>query len=112
MKGKLKFIVPLVLLLVPFASSYLLRVMAWKLLLGREGAINWVLTSIGLVKEPVGLLVYSQAAVVITLVYVWIPFAALPIYAIGGMTVDDIPMARAHGAQGIAAIRALWPGVN
>src|SRR4026209_2125098 len=71
----------LVLLLVPFASSYLLRVMAWKLLLGREGAINWVLTSMGLVKEPVGLLVYSQAAVVITLVYVWIPFAALPIYA-------------------------------
>lgn len=71
----------LVLLLVPFASSYLLRVMAWKLLLGREGAINWVLTSLGLVKEPVGLLVYSQAAVVITLIYVWIPFAALPIYA-------------------------------
>ena len=71
----------LILLLVPFASSYLLRVMAWKLLLGREGAINWVLTSLGLIHEPSGLLVYSQAAVVITLVYVWIPFAALPIYA-------------------------------
>jgi spermidine/putrescine transport system permease protein len=71
----------LILLLVPFASSYLLRVMAWKLLLGREGAINWVLTSTGLTQEPAGLLVYSQAAVVITLVYVWIPFAALPIYA-------------------------------
>ena len=71
----------LVLLLIPFASSYLLRVMAWKLLLGREGAINWVLTSTGLTQEPAGLLVYSQAAVVITLVYVWIPFAALPIYA-------------------------------
>lgn len=71
----------LILLLVPFASSYLLRVMAWKLLLGREGAINWVLTSLGLTQEPAGLLVYSQAAVVITLVYVWIPFAALPIYA-------------------------------
>ena len=37
---------------------------------------------------------------------------ALPIYAIGGMTGDDIPTARAHGAQGIAAIRALWPGVG
>ena len=37
---------------------------------------------------------------------------ALPIYAIGGMTVDDIPTARAHGAQGIAAIRALWRGVG
>ena len=71
----------LILLLVPFASSYLLRVMAWKLLLGREGAINWVLTSTGLTQEPAGLLVYSQAAVVITLIYVWIPFAALPIYA-------------------------------
>jgi spermidine/putrescine transport system permease protein len=71
----------LILLLVPFASSYLLRVMAWKLLLGREGAINWVLTSLGLIHEPSGLLVYSQAAVVITLVYVWVPFAALPIYA-------------------------------
>ena len=34
---------------------------------------------------------------------------ALPLYAIGGMAVDDIPIARAHGAQGIAAIRALWP---
>lgn len=33
---------------------------------------------------------------------------ALPIYAIGGMAVDDIPVARAHGAQGIAAIRGLW----
>jgi spermidine/putrescine transport system permease protein len=71
----------LILLLVPFASSYLLRVMAWKLLLGREGAINWVLTSTGLTQEPAGLLTYSQAAVVITLIYVWIPFAALPIYA-------------------------------
>ena len=71
----------LILLLVPFASSYLLRVMAWKLLLGKEGAINWVLTSLGLIHEPSGLLVYSQAAVVITLTYVWIPFAALPIYA-------------------------------
>ena len=36
--------------------------------------------------------------------------SALPIYAIGGMLVDDIPIARAHGAQGIAAIRGLWPG--
>jgi spermidine/putrescine transport system permease protein len=71
----------LILLLIPFASSYLLRVMAWKLLLGREGAINWLLTSTGLTQEPAGLLTYSQAAVVITLIYVWIPFAALPIYA-------------------------------
>ena len=35
---------------------------------------------------------------------------AIPIYAIGGLTVDDLPTARGHGAQGIAAIRSLWPG--
>lgn len=35
--------------------------------------------------------------------------ASLPIYAIGGLTPDDIPESRRHGAQGIAAIRALWP---
>ena len=34
---------------------------------------------------------------------------ALPLYAIGGMGVADLPLARAHGAQGIAAIRGLWP---
>ena len=71
----------LVLLLVPAATSFLLRVMAWKLLLGSSGAINSFLIWVGLIKEPIGLLLYSQAAVVITLTYVWIPFAALPIYA-------------------------------
>ncbi|PKM02031.1 MAG: DNA mismatch repair protein MutT [Gammaproteobacteria bacterium HGW-Gammaproteobacteria-6] len=45
----------------------------------------------------------------------WAAFArlretsSLPIYAIGGMTVDDFDVARQHGAQGIAGIRALWP---
>ena len=34
---------------------------------------------------------------------------ALPIYAIGGLVPDDLPVARGHGAQGIAAIRGLWP---
>jgi len=44
----------------------------------------------------------------------WAGFAALreevslPLYGIGGLSIDDIPQARAHGAQGIAAIRGLW----
>jgi spermidine/putrescine transport system permease protein len=71
----------LILLLVPSATSFLLRVMAWKLLRGSNGAINSFLMWIGLIREPIGLLLYSQAAVIITLIYVWIPFAALPIYA-------------------------------
>jgi spermidine/putrescine transport system permease protein len=71
----------LTLLLIPFAVSFLLRVMAWRLMLGQEGAINALLQWLGLTEGPVDLLLYSRAAVVVTLVYVWIPFAALPIYA-------------------------------
>lgn len=71
----------LTLLLVPFAVSYLLRVMAWKLMLGPEGTINSLLETVGWTDEPLDLLLYSRAAVMVTLVYVWIPFAALPIYA-------------------------------
>jgi spermidine/putrescine transport system permease protein len=71
----------LVLLLVPFAVSYLLRIMAWRLMLGQEGAINSLLQWLRVIAAPLDLLFYSQAAVVITLVYIWIPFAALPIYA-------------------------------
>jgi len=71
----------LVLLLIPFAASYLLKIMAWRLMLGQEGAINSFLQFSGLTSGPLDLLLYSRAAVMIALVYVWVPFAALPIYA-------------------------------
>ncbi|HYM52679.1 MAG TPA: ABC transporter permease [Candidatus Dormibacteraeota bacterium] len=71
----------LILLLIPFAVSYLLRVMAWRLMLGGEGAINSIFQWLGITSAPIDLLLYSPVAVVITLIYVWIPFAALPIYA-------------------------------
>ena len=74
----------LLLLLIPAAVSFLLRIMAWRLMLGGEGAINSALQSLGVTDEPLDLLIYSRAAVVVTLVYVWIPFAALPIYAAMG----------------------------
>jgi spermidine/putrescine transport system permease protein len=71
----------LLLLLVPFWTSYLLRVMAWKVMLGQEGVINSLLLFTGVTSEPIEALLYNRVAVVITLVYVWIPFAALPILA-------------------------------
>ena len=71
----------LVLLLVPFWTSYLLRVMAWKIMLGTEGVINSFLIYAGWIREPLTALLYNRGAVVLTLVYVWIPFAALPILA-------------------------------
>ena len=71
----------LALLLVPFWTSFLLRVMAWKFLLGSEGGINSLLIYLHLIQEPLTALLYNRTAVVITLVYVWVPFSALPILA-------------------------------
>ncbi len=71
----------IVLLLIPFWISYLLRVMAWKLILGSNGVVNAVLQSLGMIHEPISVFFYSRFAVVLTLVYVWTPFVALPILA-------------------------------
>lgn len=71
----------LILLLIPFWTSYLLRIMAWKILLGTEGVINSFLIYAGLIQDPLPALLYNRTAVILTLVYVWIPFAALPIFA-------------------------------
>lgn len=70
----------LVLLTIPFWTSYLLRVFAWKIVLGFNGAINSGLKSLGLISEPLSFLLYNPLAVVITLAHAWIAFAVLPIY--------------------------------
>src|SRR5919197_903237 len=63
----------LILLLVPFWTSYLLRVMAWKIMLGTDGVINSLLMYVGVIKEPLEALLYNRTAVILTLIYVWIP---------------------------------------
>jgi spermidine/putrescine transport system permease protein len=55
--------------------------MAWKVMLGSNGVINGFLQYAGLITEPLEFLLYNRYAVVITLVYVWTPFVALPILA-------------------------------
>jgi len=71
----------LTLLILPFWTSYLLRIISWKIILGSNGVINSLLIHVGLVDEPVRILLYSRLAVIVTLLYVWLPFVALPIYA-------------------------------
>ena len=70
----------LVLLTIPFWTSYLLRVFAWKIVLGFNGAINSGLKSLGLIGEPLSFLLYNPLAVIITLAHAWIAFTVLPIY--------------------------------
>ena len=71
----------LTLAILPFWTSYLLRIIAWKTMLGSNGLVNNLLIYLGLVEEPVRILLYSRLAVIVTLVYVWLPFVALPIFA-------------------------------
>jgi spermidine/putrescine transport system permease protein len=70
----------LVLLTIPFWTSYLLRVFAWKIMLGFNGAINSGLKSLGILTEPLSFLLYNPLAVMITLVHAWVAFAVLPIF--------------------------------
>jgi len=70
----------LILLTIPFWTSYLLRVFAWKVILGYNGVINSGLMSLGLIRQPLEFLLYNPTAVVVTLAHAWAPFAILPIY--------------------------------
>lgn len=70
----------IVLMTLPFWTSYLLRVFAWKVVLGYEGVINSALMNIGLIDAPLEFLLYSQTAVIITLTHAWAAFAILPMY--------------------------------
>src|SRR6185436_18556864 len=71
----------LFLLLLPFWTSYLLRVFAWRLMLGPTGVVNSLLEGAGLISQPLDALLYNRTAVMVTLAYVWIPFSAIPILA-------------------------------
>lgn len=70
----------IIMISIPFWTSYLLRVFAWKIMLGFNGVINSGLMSTGVIEAPLEFLLYNPAAVVITLVHAWVAFAILPIF--------------------------------
>src|SRR5256884_1180438 len=78
---KRKYIL-LLLLIAPFLTSYLLRVLAWKVILGNQGVVNTFLFWTGLRSpdHPLSQLLYSRFAVMLVLGYIWLPFVALPIF--------------------------------
>jgi len=80
-KAGARRILLLTLLIMPTWTSYLLRIFAWKLILGSNGILNTLLLSLGIIDTASPILLYSRNAVMATLVYVWFPFVALPIFA-------------------------------
>ena len=71
----------LVLIIVPFWTSYLLRVTSWTTILGAKGVLNRFLEAIGVIHQPLSFLLYDRPAVILVLMYLYFPFAALTLYA-------------------------------
>ena len=82
LSGTKRKYVLLLVLIAPFLTSYLLRVLAWKVILGSNGVLNSLLFWTGLRSpdHPISQLLYSKFAVMLVLGYVWLPFVALPIF--------------------------------
>lgn len=98
--GRLAPFLLLVTLLTLF-GGYLMKVYAWKTILGNEGVINTALLGLGLIDQPITSLFYSPGAVVVTLVHFLLPFAVLPIFSsLRGVEEAEIESARDLGASG------------
>ncbi|MDB4860858.1 ABC transporter permease subunit [Alphaproteobacteria bacterium] len=69
----------LILVIIPFWSSFLLRVYAWKIILQNNGIFNLILLKLGIISEPLQLL-YNQYAVIMGIVYTYLPLMILPLY--------------------------------
>lgn len=96
----------LIIMTLPFWTSYLLRVFSWKLILGYEGLVNSTLMSLGLIEQPLTVFLYSQTAVVIVLAHSWAVFALLPIY-VSLQTIDKTYL-EAAADLGDSPARRFW----
>ena len=72
----------LLIIITPFLTSYLLRIFAWKIILGDQGLVNSALFELGVrdPDNPLSFLIYSQFTVILVLLYAWVPFIVLPIF--------------------------------
>jgi len=107
----------LLLIMLPFWISFLLRTYAWISLLKAEGVVSAFLQSASLITEPLSIL-YTPTAVIIGLVYAYLPFMILPIYSSAEKL--DESVIEASQDLGAGAIRTFfkvilpltWPGVS
>jgi len=106
----------LLLIILPFWTSFLLRIYAWIGLLKHDGVINNVLMALGLIREPLTML-HTDFAVYIGIVYSYLPFMILPLYA--NLEKHDPTLLEAAadlGASPFTAFRRItlpqsWPGI-
>lgn len=94
------------LVIIPLWVSYLVRGYAWKTILGNTGVMNGLLQYLHITSEPVGWLLYSPVAVILTLTHIYAPFTFLPIYA----SLEHIPRRLIEASHDLGAppARTFW----
>ncbi|WP_193370425.1 ABC transporter permease subunit [Pelagibius marinus] len=95
----------LMLVILPFWTSFLIRVYAWIGILKKEGLLNLALTHLGLISEPLTIL-NTDIAVYIGIVYSYLPFMVLPLYA--NLEKMDLSLLEAAADLGCRPIKAFW----
>jgi spermidine/putrescine transport system permease protein len=96
----------LFLTLLTLFGGYLVKIYAWKSILGRDGILNSALMLLGIADEPLTILIYNPGAVVVALTYFLLPLAVLPIYGtMRGIDDETIEAARDVGARPRHAFR-------
>ena len=88
----------LLLIIIPFWTNFLIRVFAWMTILGNNGFLNEMLSRIGLVKDYIPFL-YNQKAVILVLVYMYLPYAILPLFS----TIDKFDFSLLEAARDLGA---------
>jgi spermidine/putrescine transport system permease protein len=104
----------LLLVIIPFWTSYLLRVASWITILGEGGILNRTLQALGLIHQPLSFLLYNRWAVIFVLVYLYFPFAALTLFsALERFDWNQLKAAMDLGAPPLTAIwRIMLPQIR
>jgi putative spermidine/putrescine transport system permease protein len=98
-KNKTLSTVLLVLCVIPFWTSFLIRVLAWRPMLGKEGAINMILMKIGIIHQPIEVLLFSDLSVIIGMTQIYCVFMVGPIaFMLGRIDPSIIEAAQDLGA--------------
>ena len=95
----------LMLVMLPFWTSFLLRVYAWKGILGDQGVLNRSLLALGIINEPLVML-YTDVSMLIGMTYVYLPFMILPLYA--NLVKMDLRLLEAAHDLGASTWKAFW----
>jgi putrescine transport system permease protein len=95
----------LMMVMLPFWTSFLLRVYAWKGIMADQGVLNRLLFALGLINEPLQML-YTNVSMLVGMTYVYLPFMVLPLYAT--LSKLDLRLLEAAYDLGASPFKAFW----